>query len=101
MADRLADALGVSTTWLLTGEGAMERTEKEDLGTWDTPGFHVLNIEFTPSEAKLVRRHAKARGMTPGQFLKMVMYQQFAKNGLLDDEGNLRGDPDTISRDES
>ena len=90
MADRIADALGVSTNWLLTGEGDMERSKKDGLGTREKPGFHVISVEFTPSEAKAFRRHAKAKGMTPEQFMKMLMYQQFEKNNLLDTDSKVR-----------
>lgn len=89
MADRIADALGVSTSWLLTGEGNMERSKKDDLGTREKPGFHIISVEFTPSEAKAFRRQATARGMTPEQFMKFLMYQQFEKNNLLDADSKV------------
>lgn len=90
MADRLAEALGVSTKWLLTGQGEMERNEEDNTGLRDAASnLHVVPVEFTPGEAKILKRYAKSRGMTPEQVLKMVMYQQFEKFGILDANGNL------------
>ena len=89
MADRLAEALGVSTKWLLTGDGEMERNAEDNTGLRDASNLHVVPVEFTPGEAKLLKRYAKSRGMTPEQVLKMVMYQQFEKFGMLDADGNL------------
>lgn len=89
MADRLAEALGVSTKWLMTGQGDMERDQEDNTGLRDASNLHVIPVEFTPGEAKLLKRYAKSRGMTPEQVLKMVMYQQFEKFGMLDADGNL------------
>lgn len=87
MADRLAEALGVSTQWLSTGDGPMERSPDDDTGLRDASGFHVISVDFTPSEAKELRRHARARGMTPEQLMKLLMYQQFEKVGIIDANG--------------
>lgn len=64
----------------------MQRDEKDDTGVRDAPGFHVVPVEFTPQEAKALQRYAKARGMTPEQVLKMLMYQQFEAKKASQDE---------------
>lgn len=98
MADRLAEALGVSTRWLLTGDGPMERDPADDTGMREESDLHVINVEFTKSEARALRRHAQARGMTPEQLMKLLMYQQFESNGMLDERGDIPTSTDT-SRD--
>ncbi|QYG01880.1 helix-turn-helix domain-containing protein [Massilia sp. NP310] len=94
MADRLAEALGVSTQWLLTGDGPMERDPNDDTGLRDESNFHVITVEFTPNEAKEFRRHARARGMTPEQLMKLAMYQQFEKYSQLNADENPPSAPE-------